>query len=142
MLCVVGWPGRVLGGLLFLGTLVGSKTGHWLGSDYAVGITFALWMLALSGAWRTGAWWTRLVTGLSEISYTLYVVHFPLLFFAAAVLLKGRQFPADGQGFFWFAILAAAILLISAGMWWLFERNTDAVRRLIQSKLQRSADGS
>ena len=91
-------------------------------------------MLALTGAWRTTAWWTRLVTGLSEISYTLYVVHFPLLFFVAALVLKGRKFPADTQGYLWFTGLTVATLLISTGMWWLFERNTDKVRRWILGK--------
>jgi peptidoglycan/LPS O-acetylase OafA/YrhL len=129
------WPWRVLGGLLFFGTLAASKTSHWLGGDYAVGTAFALWMLALSGVWRTNAWWTRVVTGLSEISYTLYVVHFPLLFFFAAVVLQGKQFPADALGYLWFAGLAAAILLLSAGLWWLFERNTDAVRKWILGRV-------
>jgi peptidoglycan/LPS O-acetylase OafA/YrhL len=129
-----GWQWRVLGGALFLATLAATKTSHWLGSDYAVGTAFAVWMLALSGAWRTSTWWTRLVTGLSEISYTLYVVHFPLLFFVAAVVLNGRQFPADAQGYLWFAGLAIIILGIATGLWWLFERNTDTVRKWILGK--------
>jgi len=129
------WPWRVVGGVLFLGAVAASKTSLWLGSDYGIGLAFALWMLALAGAWRTSAWWTRLVTGLSEISYTLYVVHFPLLFFVAAVVLKGRQFPADAQGYLWFAGLAVAVLTISAGIWWLFERNTDKARRWIMERI-------
>ena len=128
-----GWPWRLVGGLLFLGTLAASKTDHWLGSDGAVGCAFALWMLSLPGGWRVPGWFNRLVTGLSEISYTLYVVHFPLLFFVAAVVLKGRQFPADAEGFLWFGGLTASILAISAGMWWLFERNTDRVRKWLLS---------
>lgn len=128
-----GWPWRLAGGVLFFGTLAASKTDHWLGSDGAVGLVFAAWMLALAGAWRFPTWLNRSVTGLSEISYTLYVVHFPLLLFVAAVVLNGRQFPADLQGFFWFGGLAAAVLAISAAMWWLFERNTDRVRKWVLS---------
>jgi peptidoglycan/LPS O-acetylase OafA/YrhL len=124
-----GWPWRVAGGLLFLGTLAASKTDHWIGSDGAVGCAFAVWMLALTGAWRFPAWLDRIVAGLSEISYTLYVVHFPLLFFVAAVLLGGKQFPADAAGFLWFSGLAAAILGVSIAMWWLFERNTNLLRK-------------
>jgi peptidoglycan/LPS O-acetylase OafA/YrhL len=128
------WQWRVIGGLLLLGTLAASKTSHWLGGDFAIGTAFAVWMLALSGAWRTSAWWTHLVTGLSEISYTLYVVHFPILFFIAAVVLHGRQFPADAQGYLWFAGLALTILVMASVLWWLFERNTDAVRKWILEK--------
>lgn len=125
------WVWRILGAGLFLGALVASKSGHWLGSNYGIGIAFAIWLLSLPGAWRMPAWLGKLVTGLSEISYTLYVVHFPLLFFVAAVVLKGKQFPADAMGFLWFGGLAAAVVLISVVMWWLFERNTAWVRKRI-----------
>ena len=130
---VRGWPLRIGGGFLFFGTLAMSKTSHWLGSDYAVGIAFALWLISLPGSSQGHGIWKRLATGLSEISYTLYVVHFPILFFAAAVLLKGRQFPANGEGFRWFLGLTATILVISTIMWWLFERNTDRVRKRLWS---------
>lgn len=128
----VGWPWRLLGGLSFLGTLAGSKMDHWYGSDGAVGCMFALWMLSLPGGGRLPRRVDRLVKGLSEISYTLYVVHFPLLFFVAAVVLKGRQFPADFLGFSWFFGLTSIILAISTGLWWLFERNTYRVRELLK----------
>ena len=123
------WGWRFGGGVLFLGTLAASKSESWLGSDHAVGIAFALWLLSLTGSWRRQGWWSRLSTGLSEISYTLYVVHFPFLFFVAAVVLKGRQFPADGLGLLWFGGLAIATLVLAAAMWWAFERNTVRLRK-------------
>jgi peptidoglycan/LPS O-acetylase OafA/YrhL len=128
-----GWVWRVVGGVIFLGTLVASKTDSWIGSDFAVGTAFAFWLVSLPGGLSFPAWIRRVVTGLSEISYTLYVVHFSLLFFVAAVVLKGRQFPANGEGYLWFGGLAAAVLAISVALWWLFERNTDHVRRWLWS---------
>lgn len=130
-----GWLWRVLLGMLFLATLAASKTGHWLGSDYSVGIAFAMWMLALPGTTRLPSLLHRAVTGLSEISYTLYVVHFPLLFFVSAVLFLGRRFPANSAGYLWFTVLAATILVVATGIWWLFERNTDTVRKWIMKRL-------
>jgi peptidoglycan/LPS O-acetylase OafA/YrhL len=124
-----GWAWRVIGGGIFFGALIVSKMESWIGSDYLVGITFALWMLSLPGSSRMAGWRSWVVTGLSEISYTLYVVHFPLLFFIAAVVLKGRKWPANGQGFLLFGGLIVVVLAISVGMWWLFERNTDRVRK-------------
>ena len=126
-----GWPLRLVGGVAFLGTLAAAKSGHWLGSDYAVGGAFAIWMLSLTGSWRREGWPRRIATGLSEISYTLYVTHFPVLFLVAAAVLKGRQFQPDAQGYAWFAALAAGILLFATAMWWLFERNTDRVRKMV-----------
>ncbi len=104
---------------------------HWFGSDAAVGLAFAAWMLALTGKQRFPSWVDRSVTGLSEISFTLYVFHFPLLFFVSTVVLEGKQFSADAQGFLWFCGLTVVTLATSALMWWLFERNTARVRKWI-----------
>jgi len=128
-----GWAWRVIGGVIFFGALITSKMESGIGGDYVVGIAFALWMLALPGSWIVPAWGRWVVTGLSEISYTLYVVHFPLLFFIAAVVLEGRQWPANGQGLLLFGGLTVVVLAISVGMWWLFERNTDRVRNRMWS---------
>ena len=121
-----------------MGTLAATKTNHWFGSDGAVGLVFAVWMLSLTGSRNMPVWLIRLGTGLSEISYTLYVVHFPVLFFVAAVVLKGRQFPAAAGGYLWFVGLGLAMLVLSAGMWWLFERNTNTVRRRIYPLVRES----
>jgi peptidoglycan/LPS O-acetylase OafA/YrhL len=122
------WWGTA-GGCAFLCTLLASKTGHWAGSDWMVGISFALWMPALLGGWPRFGWWSRCSTGLSEVSYSLYVMHFPVLFFAAAVMFNGYQYAPGIMSYLWFALLAGGTLLISAGFWWVFERNTTAVRR-------------
>jgi peptidoglycan/LPS O-acetylase OafA/YrhL len=98
-----------------------------------LGIAFAVWMLALTGSWRREGWLSRISSGLSEISYTLYVVHFPILFGVAAVLLEGHQFRADWVGYSWFFGLTLVTLAIAAGMWWAFERNTAKVRRWAES---------
>ena len=122
------WGGAAAGGG-FLGSLLASKAGHWAGSDWVVGITFALWMPALLGAWPRFGWWSRFSTGFSEVSYSLYVMHFPVLFFVVAVMFNGYQYAPGIVGYLWFALLASGTLLISAGFWWVFERNTTAVRR-------------
>jgi peptidoglycan/LPS O-acetylase OafA/YrhL len=122
-----GW--RLATSLLFVATLAASKTSSIVGSDLAVGLAFALWMPSLLGAWPKPGWWSGAGSALSAISYTLYVVHFPLLFFVAAVSLEGSQFTPDTRGLLWFAALSVASLLLAGAMWWLFERNTDKVRR-------------
>ena len=130
------WMWRIACGGLFIASLGFSKTGGWMGSDCAVGITFALWLPSLLGTWPRRGWWTSLATGLSEFSFTLYVIHFPLLFFASAVILKGQQFPPNAYGLLLFAGLALVTVIFSALMWWLFERNTDFLRRMVQRRFE------
>lgn len=125
------WLWRVVFGLMFFGALVASKTDAWFGIDLAVGLTFALWMPSLIGHPKRAGTLSRLSVGVSEVSYTLYVVHFPMLFFIAAVVLNGHQFHPNGLGLCWYVSLAVGVMVIAAGMWWLFERNTSKVRRWV-----------
>lgn len=120
---------RSLGALVFAGTLAASKTSSVFGSDFAVGLAFAAWMPSLLGAWAWPGWWVKLGNGLSAISYTLYVVHFPILFLVAATQLGGLQFQPTGPGLLWFFGLSLLSLAVAVIMWWLFERRTDGVRR-------------
>ncbi len=128
----------ILLGFTFLGTLVASKTPSFLGSDLAVGFAFAGWMVSLCGPWSHNGWWSSLSSGLSEISYTLYVVHFPILFFIATVVLNGQQFAPDETGLALFAGLACLLTALSVGLWWLFERHTPRVRLWMVQQLGRA----
>jgi hypothetical protein len=58
-----GWAWRVIGGGIFFGALIASKMESGIGSDYVVGIAFALWMLSLPGSWRMPGWCSWVVTG-------------------------------------------------------------------------------
>jgi peptidoglycan/LPS O-acetylase OafA/YrhL len=128
----------ILLGFTFLAALAASKSHSFLGSDIVVGVAFAGWMLSLRGPWSHNGWWSRLSSGLSEISYTLYVVHFPILFFIATVVLNGQQFAPKGPGLAFFAGLVCLLTAVSAGLWWLFERNTPRVRLWMVQHLGRA----
>jgi peptidoglycan/LPS O-acetylase OafA/YrhL len=128
----VAW---ITGGfLLFAASLALSKTSSPFGSDYAVGIAFSIWMVALLGVWRHLNFLRPLGRYLSEISYTLYVVHFPILFLFAATVLRGKQFTPGAYGYGLFGILFAGSIGLATVLYWLFEKRTDRVR-LFVSKL-------
>jgi peptidoglycan/LPS O-acetylase OafA/YrhL len=69
---------------------------------------------------------------LSEMSFTLYVVHFPLALFLWFWLFAPAQYPLGSQGIAIWSGLIAATLAYSFVMWWLFERNTVRVRKWAQ----------
>lgn len=81
----------------------------------------------------------------SAASYTIYLVHYPINAALSTVLPRSHAF--DSVSFGYFLARLAICLLVSFGFWWLFERNTDAVKRIIRRQLlarspptQRSTD--
>ena len=121
--------------LLTIGALVASRSGR-MGNltDLVIGIGCAALVAGLATKPSTNHFYTILSVGLSEISYTLYLVHFPILAFLFYVTLKGSQISPTSTAVAWFAGVLALTILYSVAIWWLFERNTDLVRKYIEKK--------
>ncbi|MEQ1687234.1 MAG: acyltransferase [Sphingopyxis sp.] len=109
-----------------------------LAADLALGVATALWLPALACAPAWGGLYAKVSKAISEISYTLYVVHFPLLFFLASALFLPRQFVPDLTGMAWLVSGVLFAICYAAVMWRLFERNTDHIRRRMTAMLQRT----
>jgi len=118
-----------LTGAFFLGCLVATKTQSVLGRDFVLGTAFALWLCSLLAPRLKDRLLGRIGIVLSEISYTLYVVHFPIQFFIASTFLKGHRLSLGFTGICWFALCFILCLGASALMWFLFERRTNGVRQ-------------
>jgi peptidoglycan/LPS O-acetylase OafA/YrhL len=124
-----------LAGLAFVLTLCLSKTGHWLGSDYCIGTAFALLVPGLAARNSPPAAYQGVAVHLSELSYTLYVMHFPALAFVAFVFIAPTKYPPGLHGFALYLLLLAGVLAYSWLLWWCFERNTDRLRRWLEPRL-------
>lgn len=103
-----------------------------LGADYLVGVMVALSIPALQGPlFSRGA---KISHHLSEMSYSLYLTHFPVLAFLAAMNgnLRGSEI-ATGMPLFllWLAIVVAVAFVT----WFLFERHTGRLRESIATLL-------
>ena len=120
---------RVTTSLFLFGCLAATKSQSVFGSDYIVGVAFTLWVCSFLGPCRSPQWIRKTSVALSEFSYTLYVVHFPIMFLIATALLKGARFDFDCAGMLWFSGIFLASLGVSVLMWSQFERRTDAVRK-------------
>jgi peptidoglycan/LPS O-acetylase OafA/YrhL len=120
----------------FVATLALSKTDLFLGSDYAVGLGFAFWLWSWRGASLKSLALRKIAVGLSEISYTLYVCHFPILFLVAAVGFHGQQMEPGWVSYAWFAGLTISLLALAWLFWFAFESRTDIVRGYV-SRLTR-----
>lgn len=120
--------------ILVLGAgLVLARNGHYLG-DLGLGLGVALALPALAHL-RLPKMLATASRGASEMSFTLYVTHFPLLTaialtsFAPARRLPGLEAAALYAGLLALAIAAAVAL------WWCFERNTDRLYLALTRRL-------
>ena len=66
---------------------------------------------------------------LSDISFTLYATHLPLLVFVHAVVLGNSRMPYTFGGIASACGLVLLALLVAKGWWWLFERKTNEYRQ-------------
>lgn len=110
--------------------------------DDLVGVAFACFCLVLvqqDRGVRPLAWLRRGASWLSDMSFSLYLCHFPLVLVIAASNFQGRRMPSDAGSLL--AYVGWLALLLGAGhaMWWCFERRTPAVRAWIAGWQTRQA---
>jgi peptidoglycan/LPS O-acetylase OafA/YrhL len=125
--------------LLFL--LVVSKLHPGLASDLLLGAAFASMLPALTWLPSCGRLYGCFADASSKISYTLYATHFPVLAFIWFVLLAPTKWPLGVPAIAVMTSLVTTALMISAMLWWLFERNTDRVRGVLEKCLFTEAAG-
>lgn len=131
--------GAILGGAVFLGSMVAVRLceGPW--ADLSLGLATAA-LIVLAGTMSAGpsSAAARAVARLADGSYTLYACHFPVLCALAYRLILPERFePDSAKGIASFLAMSAATLVYAVGMWWLFERNTDSWRRALARLLLR-----
>jgi peptidoglycan/LPS O-acetylase OafA/YrhL len=118
--------------LLLSGCLISARSGRSviLGSDLCVGIAFSLFLFAVlqMDAQKVEGVYQRAAHFLAGFSYSLYVLHFPVLLFLRAWLVPLQRWQPDVRHLIYGVILGMATL----GFAWLVsvftERNTRAAR--------------
>ena len=123
----------VLALMLFGAGLVQSKLLGSLPSDIVLGlaVTAMIWVTLHCARAPLPAFYVHMARRAAHSSYTLYLVHFPMLIFLKASLHLPRAYPG------WHAYLVgagvlAAIVLYAQLVYGAFEKNTDHVRRWIR----------
>jgi peptidoglycan/LPS O-acetylase OafA/YrhL len=134
------WLG--FGLLLTVGMLLATRTGHMGGlpGDLALGLACAILVAGLACTNSANTLYGKISAGMSDISYTLYLVHFPLMAFVFFVFFHGQQIVPSAVTSLCFVGLLSVTLAYSMGIWWLFERNTDEVRVFVESKIDLLTD--
>lgn len=135
-----------LGGLLFIGLcviLVRVKPEIHL-SDLSVAFSCTVlcyFVLHLQSPFRRG-WVSEVSQKLSGMSYTLYLCHAPLLVaISAAFVSPWHGWPLSGANLTRFVVVVGSVFVVSYAMYWLFERNTWRLRKLVSERLWRAQPG-
>tara|TARA_B110000285_G_scaffold169103_1_gene189174 strand:+ start:1403 stop:2509 length:1107 start_codon:yes stop_codon:yes gene_type:complete len=75
-------------------------------------------------------------TVVSNFSYTLYLIHFPIVAFIWYMFLGSKQVLPSIDSYLVFTIIALGVVSISFVFYYLFERNTDKVRHQLKRKIK------
>lgn len=123
-------------GLAGLMAVVGlGKLKNELLSDYLIGFVFAVLVYALKHSRRPAASPTarRWVGGFADFSYTLYLVHLPPLICLRAWLTYESAWVPDATAWLKLALIVAAVVGYAYLLSLVTERQTERVRRWIDS---------
>ncbi|MBV9827114.1 MAG: acyltransferase [Alphaproteobacteria bacterium] len=120
---------------LLVGAIVLAKLRLGELADLGLGLVVASVLPVLASLPNPGSKYGAVARASSEISYTLYLTHFPLLTF---IILTGLA-PHRMQMSPAVAAVYGALLLVcigwAAALWWCFERNTDRVYAALSRNL-------
>lgn len=105
--------------------------------DTAIGIaTMILVYIAMHDEARPGGGlYSRVARFLASLSYTLYLVHLPLVVFLHATLIHKERWELTTSSLVTFVALMIGVFIYAWVAYWLFEARTDVVRKWFQSKL-------
>lgn len=134
--------------LALLGCLFLSRQGDLPYSEYLIGLAFAGTLPYLSkhspvlasefnsGVHHLGVYlYSKMSTGLSQISYTLYLVHFPFLTFYFFVFRLPYQNKPGIGSYLTYGLLFCGTLIYAFLIWFLFEKRTEQVKSWLKSKV-------
>jgi peptidoglycan/LPS O-acetylase OafA/YrhL len=82
-----------------------------------------------------GRFYRSLARGAAEISYSLYLTHFPLLTLIIMIELSPFRFQPGLLGIVIYLGLLSTVVAWAVVFWWCFERHTDRLFRYLSTQL-------
>ncbi len=129
------WPVRVAGVAGVTAAFVLAKGASGLMTPFVFGLVIAAALPVLALLPSPEGLYRRVARASSEISYTLYLSHFPVLLLVTLTVLGPDRFAPGFAGAAVYIGLLLAVLAWAAALWWCFERNTDRVHARLRNAL-------
>ncbi|SNT36862.1 hypothetical protein SAMN05421757_11244 [Tropicimonas sediminicola] len=126
---------RVLALIVLFGGLGASKAARLNISDLELGLIVATCLPALAHMPGHGRWYQCIARSSSEISYTLYLTHFPLLSLLAFSTLAPTRLAPNIVGYGVMLGFVTLALLWAVLLYQLFESRTDRLYRAVSRLL-------
>lgn len=104
--------------------------------DFLVGLAFSVLCLALTYRSFPEIRYpliARFSRSLSEMSYSLYISHFPIVIFIASVACKSQKSIPDGLALAQFIGWGSVLIGLGFTVYWLFESRTFLIRSVVRS---------
>ena len=101
-------------------------------ADLILSAVFAAFLWAILHAQRStvNEYYRKAAQGLSNMSYTLYLVHLPFLALLSAVIMpEWHAWPLSVAAVAKLLGVYAVVFVASWGVYLVFEKNTDSIRR-------------
>ncbi len=106
--------------------------------DFAMGGATVLFLFAIANRAKPLTLWSPLSRGtyyLSEMSYSLYLIHFPIVLLIGATVFGSNRLMPNQYGLTVYLCWLSFLLVIAWGFWYIFERHTPYIRRVVQQLL-------
>lgn len=78
----------------------------------------------------------KIILFFSNISYSMYLIHFPIIAFIFFVFIAPYQYQPNFMAFFIFFIILFFIILITFIFWFLFEKRTLSIKKYLYLKFK------
>lgn len=136
-------PYAAISSLALVGCLMGSRLGRpvFLGTDLSVGIAFSLFLFGVLqvGLGKGLGLYRRSAHFLARFSYSLYVLHFPFLYFLRAWMAPIERWQPNGSHLVYGAAAGAAAVIFAWLVSTFTESRTSMLRQWIRGAMPQLA---
>ncbi len=110
-----------------IASLAAVKRGGWMGSDLFLGACIAMLIPYLAAPRTFPHWLTSASEWLSDISYTLYLSHRPVMIFIILGIFAKHHSVTSIDSYLLYGVILLIILAYAICLWAVFERNTKQI---------------